>query len=262
MENKLFIIIILLCSFTWQSCEDEVEPKPLDCADNPVELTIASVQDANCSMQNGRIEVAASGGSGKYQFRLGSGNLQATGIFLSVGAGTYQITAVDENNCSGTLEASVKNLDGLDISLEKTDAGCGTSNGTLTVTAVDGTQPYQFKLNAGAFSGTNTFSNLPKGEHDLIVKDASGCEIAQTVKITTGIGYAASISSIIQGNCAISGCHNGSQPPDFRVFKNIHDNAGQVKALTGNGTMPQGRTLTQEQINMIACWVDDGALEN
>jgi hypothetical protein len=94
------------------------------------------------------------------------------------------------------------------------------------------------------------------------VKDASGCEIEQTVRITSGIGYAASIAPIIQNNCAVSGCHSGTQAPDFRVFKNIQDNAAQIKVLTGNKTMPQNGTLSQSQIDMIACWVDDGAPAN
>lgn len=262
MTKNLFLIIVLLGSFTWQSCEDEVAPKPVDCADDPVVLTLVSSEDANCSQADGRIEVAASGGSGKYQYRLGTGSAKSTGVFEAVGAGTYQITAVDENNCSGTLEVAINNLDGLNITFEAEDAGCGTSNGTLTVNAVDGTQPYQFKLDAGAFGTTNTFSNLTKGDHTLVVKDASGCEITQTVRIASGISFANSISPIIEANCAVSGCHSGTQAPDFRTFKNIKDNAGQIKVLTGNRTMPQGGSLTQEQINMIACWVDDGAPAN
>lgn len=262
MTKKLFIIVVLLSSFTWQSCEDEVEPGPVDCAENPVVLTLVSSEGATCSQEDGRIEVKATGGSGKYQYRLGSGTAQATGVFENVGAATYELSATDENNCSGTLEVSVQNQEGLNISFEATDAGCSTSNGTITVNAVDGTEPYQFRLDGGTFGATNTFSNLPKGDHTLIVKDASGCQIEQTVRITSGISYAASIAPIIQSDCAISGCHNGTQAPDFRVFKNIQDNRAQIKTLTGNKTMPQGGALSQAEIDMIACWVDDGAPAN
>ena len=262
MTKKIFLIAALIGALTWQGCEDEVEPGPVDCTVNPVELDLVSTDDANCSQEDGRIEVNATGGSGKYEYRLGSGTAQATGVFEGVGAGTYKISATDENNCVATLDVSVLNLEGLNISFETTDAGCGTANGTLTVNAVDGTTPYQFKLDGGAFGSSNTFSNLLKGDHQLIVTDAAGCEITQTVKLTSGISFATSISPIIETKCAISGCHAGTQAPDFRVFSNIKNNAAMIKTLTGNKTMPQTGSLTQAQINMIACWVDDGAPAN
>lgn len=264
MLKKFCVVTLLLINgATWQACEYEVVPGPVDCDENPVTLALVSVHDSNCALVDGTIEVEASGGTGTFHYAIGDGEVQESPVFEGLGAGVYQISAVDGNACSASLEATVKNSNGMNISFTTTEAGgCSGSQGTVSVSAVDGTEPYQYRLGDGNFSGDHTFSGLSRGVYNLTVSDASGCEVSQTVRIKSGISFSASIAPIIENNCAINDCHNGSQFPDFRVFKNIHDNAGNIKALTADRTMPQEGTLTQAQINMIACWVDDGAPDN
>lgn len=254
---------VMVAAFVGQGCEKETVDEPVDCNANPVEVQLTSVEGSNCGADDGKITVSATGGDGKYKYTLGDGVPQESGVFSGLGAGTYELTATDGNNCSSTMEVEVTNNEGLNIDVAVSNAGgCGASQGGVTVTAFEGTEPYEYKLGDGSFGSTNTFSGLGSGEYALTVRDASGCEVNQTLRVTSGVSFATSISPIIQNKCAVSGCHAGAQAPDFRVFKNIHDNAGQIKTLTGNRTMPQNGTLTQQEIDLIACWVDDGALEN
>jgi hypothetical protein len=160
------------------------------------------------------------------------------------------------------MKVVIKNKNGVNIELHTTDAGCQTVNGSITVTPLNGTGPYTFKINGGQFQPGDTFTNLSRGVYAVVAKDATGCEAGQSVNIKSGISFAGSISPIIQNSCALSGCHNGSQFPDLRVFKNIQDNAARIKTQTTNRTMPLNGSLTQSQINVIACWVDDGAPQN
>ena len=263
MYKKSFGVIVFVIGLTWQSCEYEVIPGAVDCSENPVTIDLVSSTEANCALNDGSVEVVAAGGGGNYRFVLDDGEPQTSAVFGEVAAGVYQITALDQNNCSATMEVTVRNQNGMNINFVATEAGgCSGSNGTLTVNAFDGTGPYQYKLGDGSYSPNHTFTGLSRGEYDLTVTDATGCEVTQPVMIRSGISFAESIAPIIQRSCAINDCHNGSQFPDFRVFKNIHDNAGQIKALTGDRTMPQEGSLTQAEINMIACWVDDGAPAN
>lgn len=255
-------MIIAAATGAWQGCGGEGDATPVDCAGNPVVLHVVSVGDANCSSNDGSIEVNATGGSGNYKYSLGSGAEQTSAVFTNMGAGTYEVSAVDDNDCTATIAVSVKNVHGMNITYDTSPSGCKLADGVVTVHATDGTEPYQFKLDNGSAGTTNTFTKLSSGDHTLVVTDAGGCTITQHVAIASGISYSGNISSIIAKNCAVSGCHNGSQSPDFRSFKNIHDNAGQIKTLTGNRTMPREGSLTQAEIDMIACWVDDGALEN
>ncbi len=257
-----FLSKIAALIFCVQSCAYNTLDDPLDCEINPVTIEIVAIEDTECGASDGKIEVLASGGAGGYQYKLNEAEFSQSSSFLNLSAGVYVITAVDINSCSSTSEVSVKNTNGLNISLETQASGCQTSGGMIKVTAQDGVAPYQFKLNTGNYQSQNTFTNLGSGPYTLAVKDAQGCEITQTLRVNSGISYSGTISPIIKANCAITGCHNGSQFPDFRLFKNIHDNAALIKSQTATRNMPANGSLSQSEINAIACWVDDGALEN
>jgi len=81
-----------------------------------------------------------------------------------------------------------------------------------------------------------------------------------------GVSFARTIAPIIQNNCAISGCHvNGRQLPTLENYDQIAANAQRIRFRTSNGTMPpasSGKSLTQEEIDQINCWVESGTPEN
>jgi hypothetical protein len=258
IRYALAVAIILLSI----SCADHKLPAPVQCSDDPTVLELISVVDADCALKNGSIEVKATGGSGNYLFRINEGEPQTASVFIDLGAGLYEILASDDNNCIGTLGVTVQNKDGLNISFQTTEAGCKDFNGTITIEAFNGVEPYQYNIDGSPFSDNNTFTDLASGNHTVVVKDDAGCELTQTIRLRSGISFSAAIEPIMETNCIVSGCHNGSQFPDFRNFNNIQANATQIKTLTGNRTMPENGSLTQAEIDMIACWVDDGAANN
>jgi len=260
MQARYYLAVtIIILSI---SCADHKLPAPVQCDADPIILELISVVDTDCGVNNGSIEVSARGGSGNYLFRINEGEPQTASVFIDLGAGLYEISASDDNNCIGTLGVTVQNKDGLNITFQTTDAGCKDFDGTITIEAFNGVEPYQYKLDGSSFSDDNTFTDLASGSHTVVVKDDTGCELIQTIRVRSGISYSTSIDTIIETNCVVSGCHNGSQFPDFRNFNNIQMNAAQIKTLTGNRTMPDEGSLTQAEIDMIACWVDDGALAN
>lgn len=82
--------------------------------------------------------------------------------------------------------------------------------------------------------------------------------------------FAADIRPIIETKCAITECHNGDMGPDLNWtnFDKFHQRAasGLVKYRVTHGIMPPSYSpagpLSAEQINAIACWSDQGALNN
>jgi uncharacterized membrane protein len=80
------------------------------------------------------------------------------------------------------------------------------------------------------------------------------------------VSFSNNIAPLISTNCALSGCHvSGQQLPVLENYQQISQNAQAVKTKTGNGTMPpdgSGKSLTLEEINQIACWVDSGSQNN
>ena len=254
--------LVFFLALLWQACVYHYLPEPVDCNVNPVVVNSVATEDTECGLLQGSIEVQASGGLGAYRYQLNDGELQEGSVFSKLAAGTYVITAVDQNDCAGTVEVIVKNKEGLNATFETTLSGCSQSNGTVTVTAAGGMVPFLYKINNGNFQNSNTFENLSQGSYIVTVSDATGCEISQPLSVLSGISYAQTIAPIIQKNCAISGCHNGTQFPDFRVFQNIRENADRIKTQTASRRMPLQGALTQAEINDIACWVDDGAPDN
>ncbi len=263
MKKKIFLATMLIAvMYVEQACVSNSFPEPVNCDINPIVLQLISFEDTDCALQEGRFEVAATGGTGVYRYKLDNGAYQSDALFLNLAAGTYTVFATDATKCTTMLDVVIRNKNGVNIDLTTNDAGCMEANGGITAIAIGGTGPYLYKINAEQFQSNSMFTNLSMGEYSIIVKDATGCEVGQSVKIKSGVSFSGTISPIIQNNCAVSGCHNGSQFPDFRIFKNIQDNAARIKAQTGSRNMPLEGSLTQLQIDNIACWVDDGTPEN
>lgn len=74
------------------------------------------------------------------------------------------------------------------------------------------------------------------------------------------ISFSNVIKPIIDQNC--TDCHGGSRSPDLRTYSNISRNANRIKAEVTSRRMPQGGSLTNEEIEQIRCWIESGALDN
>lgn len=243
------------------ACTYEVLPETEECVTPPA-LNVIEVEGSNCIQNNGSIQVAASGGAREYRYSIDGIAFQTESIFTGLSAGTYAITVRDESNCTATAEAAVQNVDGLNIIVASTIAGCGTANGTITVNAVGGEAPFLFSINNNGFQGENVFGGLSGGTYSVTAKDASGCEVTSEVKVLAGIS-STDIQNIIETNCAVSGCHAGNVSPDLRSLDNIRNKADQIQIRTANKTMPppsSSFSLTDTEIAAINCWVEDGAL--
>jgi len=259
---KLVPILLLALLFTLVNCEYDDLGKPVDCGSYHLTLKVVAESDANCGQSNGQIRVSATGGSGNYIFSINNGTPQKDSVFQNLTAGSYVLT-VKDNSCTASVTQNILNKNGLNISLQATNADCGSTNGAIMITPSGGVQPVTFSLNAGTFSSSAIFDHLSQGAYTLTAKDATGCLTVNSIKVSSKASFSNDILPIISANCALSGCHNGSnQLPDFRTLKTIQANASGIKSLTGNRSMPQGGVLTQDQIDLIACWVNDAAPDN
>lgn len=234
----------------------------IDCSLGPV-LTTREVVDANCNQNDGRISVQATGGVGELAFQINNEAFQGDPVFDNLAAGIYTITVRDANNCTSTQSVQVNNLDGINIQLSTEAAGCETAQGRIVVETFGGQAPYEYAINGGVFQSSNIFNNLSAGNFQVIARDAQGCSISQNAVLTSGVSFQNTIQVIIETNCALPNCHGGSQPPDLRGFANIQNQRERIRVRTSNRSMPVGGLrLTDEQIQAISCWVEDGAPQN
>lgn len=262
-----FTAIILWASlFLCLSCSSNDEPGPVDCATSDLKLTFTSSDPTSCGTTNGTITATATGGDAPYQFALDAQVFGATTGFTGLGAGTYQLKLKDKNGCERSSSVTLKPFGStLAATVQTTQSGCKTSSGAITINATGGTGPYSYQLNNGTATSTSTFSSLAAGSYSVKVTDNTGCSVTQTVKVLSGVSFTAEIKTIIDTNCAVSGCHvsGGAAPVSFTSLANIQASASEIKSRTQSGNMPKnGSKLPQAQLDAIACWVDDGALNN
>lgn len=162
--------------------------------------------------------------------------------------------------CSKEAEKVDCSLVNLAFSVSVTDSECGFAQGLIAITPANGIAISRFQIDDQPFTSSGTFSNLAPGKYSVTVENDDGCSQSQTVFVKSGISFKESVEPIIAKSCAISSCHDGSGNIDYRVFSNF--NPADMKARTQSRNMPKEGTLTQEEIDAIACWVDDGASNN
>lgn len=256
LPSFLAILAMVACT------NDSEEPDPGTLCNDGPQLSLVSQTNTSCGLAVGSIVVNATGGSGTLSFSIDGLNFQTSGEFNNLAANNYSVMVKDGNNCTDEISVVVGNDNGVNFNINSTDAGCKTSNGTITISASGGPRPYSYKLDAGGtYQSDSVFTNLAAGDYEIFVKDANDCESNQSTTLGTGIQFSA-VKSLVQTNCAISGCYAGTVSPNLSTDAGIQNNAGRVKARTSAGTMPppsSGKSLSTQEKERIACWVDDGA---
>ncbi|WP_185094419.1 c-type cytochrome [Marivirga tractuosa] len=264
--SRILLIISLFIFFG--GCEYERIAGPNgDCDASSFELIIESVKNTACNEAAGEIELSVTGDI-EVEYKLNDGDFTEDPVFTSLSAGNYSVQArsISSNCVSEQIEVTIDNIDGLQISVaEKDNSNCGDNTGKIIVEQQGGVEPIEYIINENEIQGSPEFTGLSNGNYTIVARDANGCEAEISgIEILSGISFNNDIKAIISANCAISGCHNGTQSPNFTIDNNIIQNASRIKTRTGNGSMPPaGRPdLSNDEIQAIACWVDDGALNN
>ena len=108
---------------------------------------------------------------------------QTTEMATDLCPGTYTVTVTDAANCVSVSTITITEPELLTSTATETDASCGgTCDGTATVTAVGGTQPFTYIWVPGGQT-TATATGLCAGTYTVTVTDANGCTTQSTVTI-------------------------------------------------------------------------------
>ena len=144
----------------------------------------------------------------------------------------------------------------------------GTNTGSITITAADGTAPYEYSINGGvSYQSSNQFSGLAAGSYMIVVKSATGCVSANTNVVIATIpdttppslvgvpaNTTAECSNIpamatvtATDNCTVSGSVNGYQFPSNSLRANI------VHAFSFNSDGSDSKTsITASNMNGVS----------
>jgi len=142
------------------------------------------IENVNCSLNNGSIEVIAAGGTGIIQYSLDGGVFTNTNLFENLAAGNHELIVQDSNNCQTSQLINVPNDGTPAITMvNKADATCGLLNGRIEIIASGGLAPLTYEVDGNGFGANNTFTGLASGFHDIIVQDVNECQVSQMIEI-------------------------------------------------------------------------------
>lgn len=132
------------------------------------EITATATTTANT------ITVAASGSSGMLTYSIDSMTFQPSNTFFDLPNGTYEITVMDENGCTGTTTATINLIESATVTT--TSPACANGeDGVLVVTEVMGGEgPYQYSIDGETFVGNTIFEGLLAGNYTVTIMDVQG----------------------------------------------------------------------------------------
>ncbi|PHN07410.1 Kazal-type serine protease inhibitor domain-containing protein [Flavilitoribacter nigricans] len=174
----------------------------------------ATSQNAICE-EPGAIQIDVNGGMGAYQVSWegpvsGAGETDADGNLNipDLTAGTYQISAIDQNGCSGTITTIIAGESGdLAVTLRGLDPICDQA-GRINVSINNGRPNYMVRwqgpVNGVSNTGVKEFAitDLPAGNYLISVTDDFGCVVEENIVLTdTGkLDFSATPSNVACGS--------------------------------------------------------------
>jgi hypothetical protein len=255
-------LVIVVSSCVYHDLSEEV-----NCQLSTLQFQVKSITPTStCEHANGAITFTASGGRKPYQFSTDGNTWTLDSSITTLNATGYSFLLKDENGCIVSVDTTIHTMTEFQGSIITTpDSSCENDNGTIEINNVDGLN-FLFRVDDGEFTTAHVFNQIGEGTHRLFVQSPSGCMSIQTViveRAQTGVSWLSDILPIMTTYCSKSGCHDGiSRGNDWRIYDQVKANAQIIKQNTQSKNMPFDQLMPQDKIDLIRCWVDDGAPNN
>jgi hypothetical protein len=178
---------------------------------------ITNATNVKCNAgADGSATATVSGGASPYTYSWNNG--KTTANITGLATGTYTVTVTDANSCIKTATVNITQPAALVIAVNKTDANCNTSNGSITASPTGGTGSYTYKWSTG--QTTASITGLAAGSYTIDVTDANGCKATETVNVNNTGAPTLSMKST-----NVTGCFGGA------------NGSATVTATGGSGTL-------------------------
>lgn len=150
----------------------------------PVDFTLTAPDSLQISLDslvvsctgnpNGQLIPIVSGGTYAYQYQWS--NFQQDSIAMNLGAGNYQLTLTDANNCTKIIQTSLTEPPILEVNYEVKNVSCfGYSDGQIRIIGQGGRPGYTYSMDGSDFSVVDSFAVPAGNNYTLYVQDAAGC---------------------------------------------------------------------------------------
>jgi len=138
-----------------------------------ITISLTNVDNASCfGLSDGSVTVTVTGGTPPYNIVWSNGDTGITANDLS--AGSIDITVTDNKNCLKVETFPINEPSEIVIiEVAKSDATCGSSDGSIAVSVSSDSPGYSYSWSNGAIDSVNT--GLASGTYTVTVTDAGGC---------------------------------------------------------------------------------------
>lgn len=189
----------------------------------PISVSIIK-QNITCfGQQNGSLSAQVSGGTPPYTYMWNTGSNSSS--ITNLAAGVYVLNVTDANGCSSAFTDTITQPAPINLSLVTTNISCsGYNDGSVNVSVIGGTSPYQYLWSNGSTTQTN--SSLPAGTYSVTVSDANGCTAVGTQTVFEPSPLIVTLSS---NSVSCFGQNNGS------ALVNIQGGVTPYTILWSNG---------------------------
>lgn len=153
---------------------------------NALTVAVSSQDGTSCDMDNGSITITTTGGIPPFEYSIDGGlNVQGSGQFDNLMAGSYMIQVTDDFGCLYSATETIEGPGTLSLVIIADDqTNCDFPNGIISIAASGGTEPYAYSINGGAtFSSSDNFVDLTGGMYTITVEDAQGCAMMEVVQL-------------------------------------------------------------------------------
>ncbi|WP_164905437.1 T9SS type B sorting domain-containing protein [Flavobacterium sufflavum] len=195
-------------------------------ASNPItiypalNLTAAITSLPSCANNDGVITVAATGGSGSYNYGISPslGITQTANVFSNIPSGTYTITMTDLiTNCNKNVSVILSPATPVTFDpATVTNVSCkGGNNGTITVNlaSTNDNPIYSYAITAPvsvAPQASNVFTNLAAGNYTVEVTSGRNCKATQNISVTEPTAVLTATATASPFSCALNNSVNAS----------------------------------------------------
>ena len=183
---------------TFTGCDSILE---LNLTVSDINVTATSVYDYNgyevsCPDNNdGSLEAIVNNGTSPYFFNWSTGDNAPILPWLE--AGTYTVTVIDANGCTGADTAVLMAPPMLELNLQSKPANCtDEQSGQIEVLASGGVGPYTYRLNNSIIQSIPLFDSLAFGDYELQIIDQNGCTRLEESTVLSAEGFNLNISPI------------------------------------------------------------------
>lgn len=200
----------------------------------PLLVKLLSVQDIKCADdKNGSISIDVTGGVPPYNYKWSNGD--STKNIGNSKAGDYTVTVTDVNGNKQILSAKIAQPSSILAKIDQTkNLLCYNDNsGIIQVTVTGGNQPYKYVWSSG--QTTQDLDNIPAGDYQLTITDATGCKQVAKASVTQPNVFTAKVMDVKNVSC--KGDKQGEIHVDalggITPYKYFWSNGDKSKDITG-----------------------------